>query len=297
MIHVLPVTLVSLMFIVGCTPGLPKQSAALACTAEYINLGKWTEGDFDGFIREASTIRDVARRIEFISHGFLDTSYEANTLIGDKDNPEILVVNEGAVDCFTFIDYVEAIRRSKCFTEFKEALKLTRYASGVVDYRTRNHFFSDWREFNGEYIQDVTEKVGPTKAKTAVKFLNLKEDGTNLVPGLPVRERIIYYIPADAIDESVTANLRTGDYVGIYSQQPGLDVSHVGIVIKQGNRISLRHATSRQNLRKVIDSDFLAYMKKTPGLVVFRARDTSPECPPRCAPAGPVSEGLPITDR
>jgi len=66
--------------------------------------------------------------------------------------------------------------------------------------------------------------------------------------------------------------LKTGDYAGIYSALQGLDVSHVGIIIKDGSYVSLRHASSDRRYRKVIDQDFQEYISGTPGLIVLRPR-------------------------
>jgi len=64
--------------------------------------------------------------------------------------------------------------------------------------------------------------------------------------------------------------LSTGDYVGIYTELPGLDVTHTGIIIKKNGRTYLRHASSRNVNDRVVDEDLLEYMQNKPGLVVFR---------------------------
>ncbi|HFQ9941283.1 TPA: N-acetylmuramoyl-L-alanine amidase-like domain-containing protein, partial [Klebsiella pneumoniae] len=80
----------------------------------------------------------------------------------------------------------------------------------------------------------------------------------------------ISYIPASAIDKEVINKLQTGDYVGIYSTKRGLDVSHVGIIIKDHNNIWFRNASSLAKNRKVVDSPFIRYMATKPGIVVLR---------------------------
>jgi hypothetical protein len=61
-----------------------------------------------------------------------------------------------------------------------------------------------------------------------------------------------------------------GDYTGIYSDLKGLDVSHVGIIIKDGVNVYLRHASSQKEYSKVIDQDFRKYMVDKPGIIVLR---------------------------
>jgi len=72
------------------------------------------------------------------------------------------------------------------------------------------------------------------------------------------------------LDKTIGQLFQTGDYIGIYSDLPGLDVSHVGIVVKDGPNINFRHASSAA--RKVIDEDFSEYIAGKPGIVVLRPR-------------------------
>jgi hypothetical protein len=143
-----------------------------------------------------------------------------------------------------------------------------------VTFENRNHFFTDWREFNSEFVDDITEKLSSKKYKKTLKILNLKEDGTYFLPGIWPQHRQIKYIPSENIDNSVLTKLKSGDYAGIYSDMPGLDVSHVGIIIKKGDSVFLRHASSELKYRKVIDQDFRDYVTCKPGLIVLRPKNT-----------------------
>jgi hypothetical protein len=103
------------------------------------------------------------------------------------------------------------------------------------------------------------------------KQLNQKGDNTLYLPGYPVKKRDVAFIPPEAIDTSVLARLSNGDYVGIYSPLSGLDVSHTGIIIKNDEKVLLRHASSRALLRKVVDEELTPYLGGEKGLVVYRA--------------------------
>jgi cell wall-associated NlpC family hydrolase len=233
-----------------------------------LTLGGWTAEALDELIRASSVMADAGERIAFLSGKFIGTPYRESTLFGDATIPEVLVVNLEGLDCFTFIDYVEAMRLSGSCRDFSEKLKRVRYRFGEVAFSRRNHFFSDWRQYNREFVLDVTEVIGGTGAEKTRKILNRKEDGTEFIKGLPSVERAITYIPSKAVDRAVLGMLKTGDYVGMYSTLPGLDVSHVGIVIREGERISLRHASA--TFRCVIDEDFAAYIAGRPGVMVLR---------------------------
>lgn len=183
-----------------------------------------------------------------------------------------MVMDLGGVDCFTLLDYVESLRRSILFSEAFAHLKQIRYKDGKVSYRTRNHFFSDWKHQGSPWIEDVTARLGKGRTLTVVKRLNQKDDGSLWLPGIPITNREIEYLPTGKIDQETIDALRTGDYVGIYSDHPGLDVSHTGIVIKTGERTFLRHASSRRDSRRVIDSDLSEYLQGTAGIIVYRPR-------------------------
>ncbi|MBI4682406.1 MAG: DUF1460 domain-containing protein [Nitrospirae bacterium] len=223
-------------------------------------------------LKEASDISSSGGRIALLSRHFLKTAYKESTLIGDVNSPEVFVINLEAVDCFTFIDYIEAMRLSNSFIEFRENLNKVRYKSGMIAYKNRNHFFTDWREFNSGMVEDVTEKISYGNSQKVVKRLNRKDDGTYFLPGIPVIEREVVYIHSDAIDDEVIENLNTGDYVGMYSKIEGLDVSHAGIVIKEQDTVKLRHASSLQKHRRVMDEDLRKYLKGKPGIVVLRPK-------------------------
>ena len=239
---------------------------------EIVLLGKWTEKELNHIISKSSKVQKPDERIDFISEQFLGTPYKESTLKGDANTEEAFVINLEGMDCFTYIDYVEAMRLSNSFSEFKENLKRVRYQSGDVSFQNRNHFFTDWLMFNKENIRGVTEEVGGDKVKTVKKTLNLKEDGTYFLPGVSPKQREVTYIPSIAIEEKGIGRLRTGDYVGIYSELEGLDVSHTGIIIKDGDKVYLRHASSREKNRKVVDEDLLSYISDKPGLVVLRPK-------------------------
>ena len=126
---------------------------------EIINTGKWTIHELNALIAQASKVNGTSARIDFISRQFLGVPYQEKTLVGGPQTPELLVINLAGVDCFTFLDYVEAMRRSKSYDDFKGNLKKIRYQSGIVDYQHRNHYFTDWIEFNADLVADVTNRL------------------------------------------------------------------------------------------------------------------------------------------
>ena len=90
------------------------------------------------------------------------------------------------------------------------------------------------------------------------------------LPGLPIVPRTISYIPSQQVDSGVLGRLRTGDYVGAYAEDGGLDVTHIGIFIDTPDRPVVRNASSLRANNKVVDSPLLDYLQTVPGVVVLR---------------------------
>lgn len=237
-----------------------------------IDLGKWTETELDVLLGTAQKMPAPGGRIGFLTKQFMGVPYRAATLIGSDTEPEQFVVNLSAVDCFTLLDYLEAMRRSETYARFVETLKCVRYRNCAVEYRMRNHFFSDWPAYQPDCIADVTAQIGNAACETVDKVLNAKADGGFWLPGIDSRRRRITYIPADRVDARVLSGLRTGDYAGIYSACEGLDVSHVGIIVKGPFVTYFRHASSAVGRMRVLDDDLAEYIAGKPGLIVYRPK-------------------------
>ena len=206
-------------------------------TRESINLGRWTIDDLNELLLKAAITGSAGERIAFLSGHFLGIPYLENTLVGGTNTEEVFVINLTSVDCYTLIDYIEAMRLSSSFDDFMEFLKKIRYRGGIVSFRERNHFFTDWREFNGEFVEDATGKIGLQATRTVRKVLNLRADGSFFVPGIGPVERDVRFIPSSLLNDQIINRMKTGDYIGIYSDREGLDVTHVGIFIRAGEFI------------------------------------------------------------
>jgi hypothetical protein len=236
-------------------------------------LGKWTEEKIDTLLRQSWSIDEISARIDFLSARFTYSKYSDGTLIGDAATPEVFVINLKEIDCFTYLDYVEAMTLSRSFAEFRENLRNIRYRSGVLTFENRNHFFTDWREVNADIVEDVTAYIAGDTSIEIEKTLNVKEDGTNFLNGIQPVKRHLSYIPSRMLNDELMEKLKTGDFIGIYSEIQGLDVSHVGIITIEDNIRYLRHASSAKEYRKVIDQDLKDYLLNKPGIIVLRPKE------------------------
>lgn len=219
--------------------------------------------------RNTESPADAAQRSELLSRQFLGTPYGADTLIGSRDRPEELVVELAKVDCFTYADYLEALKRAANRDEFVKALIDVRYRDGIVSFDTRKHFFTDWSAVFPELATDVTASLSPAAVQVG-KSLNAKDTGENYLPGLPVVPRAVTYIPSGSVDADVIGGLRTGDYIGAYATDGGLDVTHVGLYVDGADGPVLRNASSLLANNQVVDEPFLGYVQTVPGIVVLR---------------------------
>lgn len=220
-------------------------------------------------VRNNASRAGLSERSETVSRQFLGIPYGADTLIGSAEEPEQLVVELQRVDCFTYADYVEALKRADNRDEFINGLIEVRYKDGVVTFQNRKHFFTDWSVSAPAVATDITTSLGANTIHVT-KTLNKKDSGGLYLPALPVVPRTISYIPSQQVDSTVLSRLRTGDYLGAYAEDGGLDVTHIGIFIDTPDGPVLRNASSLQADDKVVDSPLLDYLTTVPGIVVLR---------------------------
>ncbi len=238
-----------------------------------LRLGSWTVDHLDSLLRESRRHDTAGRRIDLLSRALLGTPYGSDTL-SRPDEPEAFIVDLGRVDCFTFLDYVEALGRSAWFNEFLENLRSLRYRDNTVSYTCRRHFFTDWLDDENRFIAGPRAIPDNDLWTPVEKRLNEGPGGRPWVPGISPADRIIHRIPPDRLD-AVLPRLATGDYIGIFSETPGLDVSHTGIYITGDTKPVFRHASSKEGVMRVVDEPFIPYVRETPGIVLIRPSQTS----------------------
>lgn len=212
-----------------------------------------------------------AEKIDVLTRYFLTTPYNKQTLNMSPLSPEELVINLKEMDCMTFIEYIEAFKRSNNYEQFVSNLINIRYINQNITFKHRRHFFSDWAQEPEAIVVDITSEISPHAIRVK-KQLNLKNYNQRYISGLPVKGRLINYIPVKYVDDDLVLRLNVGDYIGVYSKDNGLDVSHVGVVIRRGNKTIFRNASSLRRNLQVIDIELNDYLKGKAGIVVFRPK-------------------------
>lgn len=245
--------------------------ASPVAVADVVHISPENERRLQGLLAERNRLaaENPAQLGAGVSALFLHVPYGADTLIGSASVPEQLVVELSRVDCFTYADYVEALKRSSNSADFIAQLTQIRYRGGDISFTQRRHFFTDWAADAPANATDVTASLGAPTEQVA-KILNLKDSGGSYLPGLPPRPRTVAYLPSARVSDGVIANLHDGDYLGAYATAGGLDVTHVGIFLHTPSGPVLRNASSLRANNQVVDTPLGEYLGTVPGIVVLR---------------------------
>jgi len=221
---------------------------------------------------------------------FLGTPYVAHTL--DNRDKEELIVNLRELDCTTFVENCLAIARTiksgkPNFRKFTHQLENVRYRNEKLDgYLSRLHYFSDWIANNEKkgLVEDVTYQLGGTPDPLNLNFMSTHADlypqikkHPEWVTQMAEREKEIsahsFYLIKKQDLEEVESGIQDGDIAALTTNIKGLDISHVGIMVKENGRVHLLQASSLAK-KVIIDptplADYLAPRKSASGIMVVR---------------------------
>lgn len=213
-------------------------------------------------LTKAIEIADAQQRVEAIAREFIGTPYINGTL--ESSDGEMLTVNLDQFDCTTFVETVMALAMTagegrSSWHDFIYNLQNIRYRNGAVNgYSSRLHYVSDWIVDNvhrGNF-KEVTSKSD--LASYEVKTIDYITSNRDLYPALENQEEyermkmaeIGYrnhrypYIKAARTAKAIKNFLKSGDIIALTTKKKGLDVSHMGIIVLQDNRLHLLHASS-----------------------------------------------------
>lgn len=248
----------------------------------------------NNLLEKASAVKNPNERVLTIAGEFLGKPYTAGTLEGQKE--ETLIVNLDEVDCTTLIDNVMSIciaagENRLSWHDFVYTLEKLRYRGGRVDgYGSRLHYVSDWVVDNvhrGNF-DEVTNKCD--LAVYEVKSLNYMTTHRDSYTALAdsstfatmkaveegYRNHRFPVIKTRSAARAATTFLKPGDIVAFTTSTKGLDVSHFGIIVDNGGKIGLLHASSKAG-KVVIDklplADYMTKNRSITGLRVFRLKE------------------------
>jgi hypothetical protein len=183
-----------------------------------------------------------------IAGEFIGTPYRADPLELSLDR-EICSVNLNSFDCVTFCETTLAFARmlkkgGRKPTDLLAQISLIRYRGGSIgDYSSRLHYMSDWFVDNQSkgVVKILSDLPGAEPVIQKVGFMSSHPNSYRqlsvhpyLVKQIRHQEQVINsremkFVPMREI-ASAEPDLRTGDIVGVCTNQTGLDIVHTGLI-------------------------------------------------------------------
>ena len=215
-------------------------------------------------LSKTKSYRSAGDRIEVLSRFFLGLPYTINPLIGSAEKPEVFTASLDGFDCVTYLETILALSRASTVDEFIDWLRRIRYERGQVKWERRNHYMTDWIRNNAR--SGAIRRVSPRDTRRVVK-----ERILNAIPGLPPVRARFAAVPKTEMPK-LAPQLQTGDLVFFGSTRAHLDVFHVGLVIRGGDRLLLRHAARSKG--GVVEQELDDFLKanRMSGVIIARPR-------------------------
>jgi len=260
------------------------------------NRIEYTEEDrliFDRYVQVMESKKHLAlgELIIETARFFMETPYVASTL---EKEPEHLVVNLRELDCTTFVENVIALARTikeitPSFEAFCTHLQQLRYRENTIhNYTDRLHYFTDWIYENSRknLVRDETKPIGGQPYRLNLNFMSTHPDSYIQLKSNPdfvqviaqkekeISSRDTYAMIPEVQIENLRAGMMNGDIVCFVTQIEGLDVSHVGFIYWQEQKLGFIHASSSAK-KVIIDplslQDYVKGIRTTTGVMVVRA--------------------------
>lgn len=225
---------------------------------------------------------------------FLNTPYVASTL---EKEPEGLVINLRGMDCTTFVENTITLARTLkgngkiSYKNFCDNLLQLRYRNGeITDYTDRLHYATDWIYENEQkgILKDVSKEIGGVQLPLELSFMSTHPDSYAPLKNNPGRikhiagkeeeisKRTYYFIPENKID-NYSGSFRNGDIVCFVTTINGLDVSHMGIIYVENEKVSFIHASSGSAKRVIVEPRslmcYVSDIRTNKGIIVSRVQN------------------------
>src|SRR5215472_9337531 len=201
-------------------------------------------------------------RIDVLSRHFLGCTYQPNPLIGSSDTREVFTASLDGFDCVTYIETILALARASDVDEFVEWLRKIRYEHGRIEWSRRNHYMTQWIRNNVRegLLRPVSMQEVPTHSRERI---------LSVVPGLAAQRTRVECVPKSAVPRAAE-HLQSGDVICFVSTRKNLDVFHAGIIVRDGKKVLMRHASRSRGC--VVEQELSEFLKanRMAGVIVVR---------------------------
>ena len=235
-------------------------------------------------------------RTAFFGRQFIGTPYGAHTLEGPE---EILTVRLDSLDCTTFVETALALaytcgERRSSWRDFLFNLRRIRYRNGEINgYPSRLHYIADWAVDNKHRgnISDATSSF--PRVNHIIRSIDFMSAHRKAYPALAdsanferirsvesgYRNHKFPYIKTSDLNiKAVKAAFRNGDILAFVSNLKDLDVTHMGMVVKDSPDAEpyVLHASQTNGKVEISSVPLAEFVKRNRnwiGVRVFRLMD------------------------
>ncbi|MCS5698127.1 DUF1460 domain-containing protein [Cyanobium sp. FGCU-52] len=226
--------------------------------------------------------RPIGQALVGLASRYLGTPYRAFSL--DKGPGERLRLDLTGFDCLLFVEQLLGLVNSRAVStqseavdQFVDHVRRLRYDEGKVDFCHRHHYFSRWAEAaeRAGYLVNLTPYLPGAVTRTLElnwmsthpsAYAPMREPAnrdciTALERGLSTRQS---YLPLAQLPAALPS-LRDGDLFALVTRLKGLDVTHVGLVRVNGDRVEAIHAAPGRGV--MLSEDLARYAAGVPDVI------------------------------
>lgn len=255
-----------------------------------------TTGDEEVFLKvmtlageEHLAGRPIGSVVEAVGRSFLGAPYAAHTL--ESAGEECLVINLREFDCTTFMENSLVLARCikkglHSFEDYRRELTYVRYRHGIIDgYPSRLHYMTDWMRENAarKVLRDMGKAMGGKRSVKKIDFMTSHTESyrqlhdPSFVRRISAVERAMSRRGFTSVPKSRLAGildrLQSGDIIGTVTTMKGMDVSHTGLIARDGDIPRFLHAPlsgGRVTLTAGSIADYVGGNAGMTGIVIAR---------------------------
>lgn len=249
--------------------------------------------NFNEVMEILTPVRDssLSELVIVVARHFIGTEYAASSI---EIEPEMLTVSTTKTDCMLFVEMCLAMSLtakgdSPDFASYCDNLRKLRYRDGIVDgYASRLHYTSEWIR-QGEsrgLFDEITGDLEGLPYSQKFNFMSahpgyyrqLKDNPAETARIREVEKNLEKYeyhvIPKERLGKAVSG-IKTGDIVCFDQNTAGLDIAHIAFALRDGDKLTFIHASSKAGKVVVNPVPLLEYtrgIKSHDGLRVIRMK-------------------------